>query len=127
MARWTTSTPCDLALDGEDHPPHDYTHADQMFWCDGEGIESTPIEQAAISWLDEVDWSKVDWDQVVAAEDRRRMAEALAPEEELSLYEQMTSWCDEAPAVVFYSVMAIGLAFGFFLLGITYLLYRNFG
>ena len=127
MARWTYSTPCDLALDGEDHAPHDYPHADQMFWCDGEGIESTPIDQAAINWLDEVDWTKVDWDKVVEANTQRHMAEALSPEEELSLYERMTSWCAEAPAVVFYSVMAMGLTFGLFLLGITYLLYRNFG
>lgn len=127
MARWTGSTPCVLALDGEDHTPHDYTHADQVFWCDGEGIESTPIADAAINWLDEVDWSKVDWDQVVAAEDRRRMAEALAPEEELTLYEQITSWCDEAPPVIFYSVLAIGLAFGVFLMVMAYLLSTSFG
>lgn len=123
MARWTTSTPCDLALDGEDHPPHDYTHADQVFWCDGEGIENTPIDQAAISWLDEVDWSKVNWDQVVAAEDRRRMAEALAPEDEMTLYDQL--WCDTSPAVIFYSVLAMGLAFAGFLFGITYLLHQR--
>lgn len=127
MARWTYSTPCDLALDGKDHAPHDYPHADQMFWCDGEGIESTPITEAGINWLDEVDWTKVDWDKVVAADTRRHIAEALASEDELSLYEQITSWCDETPAVIFYSVMAIGLAFGLFLMGIAYLLYRNFG
>lgn len=126
MARWTYSTPCDLALDGKDHVPHDYAHADQAFWCDGESIESTPITEAAINWLDEVDWGEVDWDKVVAAEDRRRMAEALAPEEEMSLYEQMTSWCEEAPAGAFYPAFVIVLAFGVFLMAMAYLLSGGF-
>lgn len=126
MARWTGSTPCVLALDGEDHTPHDYTHADQMFWCDGEGIENTPIAEATIDWMDEADWSKLDWDKVVAAENAVRDAKPFAVEEdELSLYDQIVSWCYQ-PATVFYSVLAIGIAFGTFLMAMAYLLTTRF-
>lgn len=125
MARWKTSTPCDLALDGEDHAPHYYPHADVMYWCDGEGIESTPITEAGIDWLDEVDWSKVDWDKVVAAEGRRKMAEALVPEEEMSFWDQFMDWCDYSPPVIFYSVIAMGFAFAGFLFALMWLLCKG--
>lgn len=125
MARRTYSTPCDLALNGEDHDPHDYPHADQMFWCDGEGVESTPVNEAGIDWLDEIDWTKVDWDKVVAADHRRQMAEALAPKEEVTLWGHFVDWCDYSPAVIFYSVITMGFAFAGFLFAMTYLLSRS--
>lgn len=127
MPRWKYSTPCDVALQGEDHEPHDYTHADQTFWCDGEGIEHTPIEGTGyMQWLDEVDWERVDWDKVVAAENRHSMAKALDPLEELTFKQRVIDWIDYTPLVKFYSILTILGAFGLFLIAITYLLYRNY-
>ncbi len=125
MGRWSPSTPCDLALDGEDHPPHDYPHADQMFWCNGEGIEHTPIEGTGyMQWLDEVDWEKADWDKIVAAERARENPAVFIPEP--SFRDRVDRWVLETPAAKFYSILAIAAAFGLFLIAVTYLMYRNF-
>lgn len=120
MARWKISTPCDLALDGKDHKPHEHTVDDEVYWCAGEGFEHTPIEDAGLTWLDEVDWSKVDWDKVVAAQNARYMSEALVPEERGSVYERLEEWCYYASAIKFYSAL-IGV--GAALIGLMWIAY----
>jgi len=95
-----------------------------MFWCDGEAVESTPIDEVCFDWLDELDWEKVDWDKVVAAQNARYMAEALPPEERESVYKRFTEWCFYSSAPKFYITMvclALAIIFGYTLIYNLYL------
>ena len=116
MDRWTYCTPCDRALANEDHDPHDYTHADQMFWCDGEAVESTPIDEVCFDWLDELDWEKV----TLYWGDER----FVPPEERESVYKRFTEWCFYSSAPKFYITMvclALAIIFGYTLIYNLYL------
>lgn len=62
MSDFNPYTPCDDALEGVDHPPHDYLWADQFFTCNGlhnghpGDIRATGEFMA--HWYTEEEWAK---------------------------------------------------------------------